>query len=459
MNQNDKTPRKKKCILTFARAWNTLAATRCLGRQGIEVITGDTSTFAAANFSRYSKEHFTYPNPDEDPEGFIDKLVHVALSHWAPDTDIVLMPLHTDTYAVVRNQTRFERLVKMALPSKDQFELAGNKNKLAHFCEKFKINMPPTLVVDKPSDFAKGARKFNYPAFLKIPTSTASIGMRKVNSDDEAIRYFNEMIKQYDLTKPAQYPILQQCVEGEDYCATFLFDHGERRACMTYHNILNYPRGSGMGAVRETVDVPEIEAMGSEILRKMNWHGLAEIDFRWDKVSEPWLIEINPRFWGGLAQSIESGWDYPHLLYKLAVENSVESVNPEKRYVRTWNPALTILLAFQEFMESRHSQKELAHAYKEFQNEFKKDNFKAIGGLLGKVGAVLDPRERFNAIKSIEKVLKDEHGAVNEFFSWEDPLPMLGLLYPLMVFIRHGQISPELLIGKAKIDEEESGGT
>ena len=79
----NESSRKRKCILTFARSWNGLAATRCLGKHGIYVITGDIDAVAAANFSRYSKEQFVYPDPDTDPDGFIDKLVAVAKAHAA----------------------------------------------------------------------------------------------------------------------------------------------------------------------------------------------------------------------------------------------------------------------------------------------------------------------------------------------------------------------------------------
>ena len=33
-----KKGRKEKCIMTFARSWNTVAATRCLGKHGVEQI-------------------------------------------------------------------------------------------------------------------------------------------------------------------------------------------------------------------------------------------------------------------------------------------------------------------------------------------------------------------------------------------------------------------------------------
>jgi len=443
--------KKKKCILTFARSWNGLAATRCLGKHGIQVITGDLNPVAAASFSKYSVEHFTYPNPDEYPKSFIEKLVTVAKKHQAHDTDLVLMPLHTDTLTIIRHLDQFEGLVNVALPTKEQFLTAGNKTRLAKFCKQHNVHVPPTLATDHPARFADECIKFNYPAFMKVPTATAAIGLKKVASPDEALEVFLKFCSEYELLKPLGYPILQSYVDGDDYCATFLFDHGEPRTCMTYHNLLEYPKGGGMGVLRETVQAPRIEEIGTDILRKLNWHGVAEIDFRWNGVDEPWLIEINPRFWGGLVQCIESGIPYPSLVYKLATEGSVEPYTYRKEGVRTWNPGLTMLLAVQEYREDKRPIQDIAKAYNEFHGEFKQDQLKAVKQLVGKIGTALNPGER---IKRLERILKDSK-AINEFFSWDDPLPLLGIMYPLMVFIQCGSISPELLIGKAKIEDDE----
>ena len=445
MNQGEQPKRKRKCIVTFARSWHALAATRSLGRHGIDVITGDTNPMAAASLSRYSKDHFTYPNPDEDPEGFIDTVVGVAERHHAPDTDLVVMPIHMCTYAVICYRERFDGLAKMALPTKEQFEIVGNKTNLMLFCQQHNVRTPASVVVNKPEYFPYLANKFTYPSLLKVPTSTASIGLHEVRSPERAIQLFDEVIKKYDLNKPGFYPILQKKVGGEDYCSTFLFDHGEL-----------FPKGSGMGAVRETVDAPKMEEVGAFLLRKLKWHGVAQIDFRWDGSSEPWLIEMNPRFWGGLAQSIESGFDYPYWLYQLALDGQSETFNPERRNVRTWNPGLVLLLAIQEFLESKHSKLELAVAYEMFKMDFRNDQIGATYRLLEKVSSSLNPQERLAAVK---KVLRKEYGGINEFFSFRDPLPMLGLLYPIMLFVRHGKISPELLVAKAKIDHDKPQGS
>jgi hypothetical protein len=156
--------RKRKCILTFARSWNGLAATRCLGKHGIHVITGDIDAVAAANFSRYSKEQFVYPDPETDPDGFIDKLVAVARAHAAADTDLVLMPLFTDIYPILCQKERFDGLAKLVLPPKESYETARSKALLAIYCRKLGIRIPATSVIGNAEDFYECAQKIEYPA-------------------------------------------------------------------------------------------------------------------------------------------------------------------------------------------------------------------------------------------------------------------------------------------------------
>lgn len=445
MGDNKQKKRKEICILTFARSWNSVVATRDLGKHGIEVITGDTMSLAASNFSFHSKASFKYPDPDDNPEGFIDKLVEVCLKYKAPNVDLVLMPLHTDSFIVADNKDRFEGIAKIALPDRDKIDLIGNKASLATFCSKKGIHIPRTVVINSVEEFEGIAKSFTYPAFLKISDSNAAVGLHKVKSPKEAIKHFNQDVKKFDL-KGKELAIIQEAVPGEDYCSTYLFEHGELRACMTYHNILDYPKKTGMGALRETVDATEMERIGAELLKLADWHGVAEIDFRWDGGDDkPYLIEVNPRFWGGLGQSVESGWNYPYLLFRLAIDGHIDPVFPKSNDIKTFNPCLMSMLMIQEFIESKNTRTELSSAFKEFAGKIKteKDHFKILDKLSDNLSAALSPIQRLKAVKSL---LNENVGAVNELFKKEDPMPLLGLLYPLKVFLRHGKVSADMLV-------------
>jgi len=410
----------RKCILTYARSWITLAATRSLGKNGIYIITGDTNRAAAANFSRYSKEQFIYPDPGTDPDGFVDELVVRAKLHASDDTDLVIMPMYTEVYPILCHKDRFDGLAKIVLPPKTQYELVRNKADLANYCNKLGIRIPLTFVVQSDAEFYDRASSIEYPAFVKIPTGSGALGIRKVLCRDEAVAAFDNMVMRYNVTESSLLPILQSAVGGNDYCSTFLFDNGEYRASMTYRNIIDFPKEKGVGVLRESVDAQVLEEIGKKILTHLNWNGICQVDFRWDGISEPWLIEINPRFWGGLVQSIESGWEYPLWMYELAIEEHIELKRPKKVNVRTRNSTLMMLRMIQDFFAAR-------------------DSFDLAG-----------------RIKTVGKLAEEGRGAVNEYFKWNDPFPIFGLVYPLMVLIEHGRVTQELLIGERGVHRNDN---
>ena len=441
--------RKKKCIVTYASSWSALAAARSLGQEDIEVITCDNNLLAPGSFSKYSKHSFLYPNPEKNPKGYLRKLRDMAVKYGGDNIDMVIMPMHTDCFVVAANQGYFQDVAKLALPSFEQIKLAGNKATLAQFCKINNINIPETWQPQSLKEFRKHIDDFKFPAFIKLQESNAALGLKKVHNPLEAEEFFVKSIK-HDKLSPGDYPIIQEAVDGEDYCSTFLFGNGEKKTSMTYHNILDYPRKSGMGVVRETVNSPEMEEIGARLLELLNWHGVAEVDFRWDGKNTPYLIEINPRFWGGLGQSIAAGWNYPKMLFDLAVNGDIAPVQPTPHETRTFNPCLHFLLMIQEFKEAKHPIKDLEAAFETLQHNFKKHHLHAIHKFVKSLGKIANPLDRF---KAVEEVIHKKQGSVNEMFNRKDPLPVLGLLYPVAVFLKHGRISPEILVSGSKIDK------
>jgi len=316
-----------RAIITFARGWQTLVATRSLGRRGVEVITGDEYAMTAASFSKYSVADFRYPNPTKEPEAFLDTLEKVVLEHKPEDekTPYVLMPIHKETYLISRHRERFEPHIRVPVPQIEHIGQVHNKGTLAAYAMERGLPTPKTWLPEDMTHFESIASQIELPAFVKLRESASGVGIRKVKTLDELTSTFKEFVEHFKL-KEKDYPIIQQGVPGDDYCVTTLFDHGKLVAAMTYRGLRAFPAERGATVMRETVEAPEMEKVAAELMGSIGWHGVAELDFRWEGKPEaqPHLIEVNPRFFGGLIQSVESGWDYPWLLFQLAVEGHIE---------------------------------------------------------------------------------------------------------------------------------------
>lgn len=439
-----------KAILTYGRAWSALAAARSLGKRGVEVIVGDEYDFAPAALSKYAVEKFIYPNPDREPEAFLDVLEAVIRRHKpSPGEEYVLMPVHKEAYLIARHRERFEPLIKMALPSIVQIEQVHDKGSLAKYCKAEGLPIPRTVVPETPQEFLDAAAGFTYPAFVKVRQSAAAVGVKKVHSMDEAIRVFDGFVHDLELG-PGSYPLLQEGIPGGDYCATFLFDHGQLRASMTYHNLRSFPAKSGTGVLRETVKAPAIEAIGAELLVRLGWHGVAEIDFRWDgkEDSPAYLIEVNPRFWGGMPQAVEAGWDYPHLLYRLAIDGTVGAVEPHDTAVRTETPVVGLLATLHEVIHDEPRMEAMKTVFERLRTTYVRGNRRrALRAFINSFKDAADVRGRLQRMKEL---FRDHRSAVSDVFKWEDPLPALGFLYPMAVFLKHGKVSTELLVSEGR---------
>jgi predicted ATP-grasp superfamily ATP-dependent carboligase len=439
-----------KAILTYGRAWSALAAARSLGKRGIEVVVGDEYAFAPAALSKYAVDTFIYPNPDREPEAFLDVLEEVIRKHKPADgEEYVLMPVHKEAYLIARHRARFEPLIRMALPTIEQIEQVHDKGTLALYCREQGLPVPQTVVPESLSEFEQAAKRFRYPAFVKVRQSAAAVGVRKVSSPEEAVQVCELFMKDLDLG-PESTPLLQEGIPGDDYCATFLFDHGQMRAAMTYHNLRSYPVKSGTGVLRETVKAPAIEAIGAELLTRLGWHGVAEIDFRWEgrEDAPAWLIEVNPRFWGGMPQAVEAGWDYPYLLYRLAVDGRVAPVEPHDTQIRTETPVVGLLATLHEIIHDEARMNALKDVYESLKRSYVRGNRRrALRTFVNRFKDAADVPGRLDRMKEL---FRDHQDAVSDVFKWEDPLPALGFLYPIAVFLKHGKVSTELLVSEGR---------
>ncbi|UCF13955.1 MAG: ATP-grasp domain-containing protein [Phycisphaerales bacterium] len=447
--KTEKSNSAGRAIITFARGWQTLVATRSLGRRGVEVITGDEYAMTAASFSKYSIADFRYPNPAKEPDAFLDTLEKVVIEHKPEDktTPYVLMPIHKETYLIARHRERFEPHIRVPVPQIEHIRRVHNKGTLAAYAMERGLPTPKTWIPDDMAHFESIASDVQLPGFVKLRESASGVGIRKVKTLDELKSTFKEFVEHFKL-KEKDYPIIQQAVGGDDYCVTTLFDHGKMVASMTYRGLRAFPAERGATVMRETVEAPEMEKVAAELMGSIGWHGVAELDFRWEGTPEaqPHLIEVNPRFFGGLIQSVESGWDYPWLLFQLAVKGHIDPVAEIRTDVRTETPILAFLATMQEISENERGMKALNESWEQAKEEFRTGSKReAARKLFQGVKDYFDVKVRYNKAKQLLEEHKDN---IYDVLSRDDPLAALGVLYPLAVFFKHGKVNLELITGE-----------
>ncbi len=121
-------------------------------------------------------------------------------------------------------------------------------------------------------------------------------------------------------------PIVQEYIPGKIHDVCTLFNEGEPRAALTQIREKTIPPTGGPGVVNRTTDIPRLKNHALELLKEIDWHGVAQVEFIHDLRDDKFkLLEINSKFWGTLDLSIKAGINFPYLLFKMATEGDVEN--------------------------------------------------------------------------------------------------------------------------------------
>ncbi len=440
-----------RAIVTFGRGWHSLAVVRSLAAKGVEVISADVYGLTPGALSKDSKDAFTYPDPSEEPERFLDVLEsEVRARRPTNGMPYVLQPVQQETYLISKHRDRFEGLIDLALPDNDLLNRVRDKGELASLASDLGLKVPPTWRFEaKPTPEELG--RIDVPAIVKIPQGAGGVGIVRVDRHEELATVFDQIHEEHGIL-----PLIQEVVEGEDICVTAICDQGQVHSLMTYRN--RHKAGSSApGSVRETIAAPGAEEAARILLTELGWHGVAQLDFMWDGESEPWLIEINPRLFGGVFQTMASGIDFPWILFCLASGLPLpKSVEPELG-VRTETPVVGFLSILREMLaddEGPSLIEELSSAWRSSRMVSSLGGFSTgMSSLVEQAAKILSPTERW---ERVQELLDENEENVSQLMFRQDPTAAVGLLYPLAIFLKHGRIDEELLHGSAPVQEEET---
>lgn len=422
-------------------------AIRSLGSRGIEVIAGDEYAMTPGALSRYAVASFVYPPPASDPSGFLAAVEQAVHEHApGPEAGYVLMPIHREGHVIAEHRARFEPHIRVPLANSGDIERVRHKAMLLEIAERAGLRTPATRQVPSEAELDRVAREVGFPAFIKLPGGVSGLGIARVADMSELSAAYRELVQKFDATG-SDAPIVQAEVPGGDYCVALLFDHGKRVAGMVYRNVIQYPPERGPGVVRETVAAPLLEREAEKLLESIGWHGMAEIDFRWsgDDRDPAYLIEVNPRFFGGLFQAIASGVDFPWLLYELAVEGHARPPESVAIGVRTQAPVTGLLGILHELADQPRDFEAVERAWESAKQELEAHGaWRATLAILSGLGESIAVKER---AEHVRRVLEQNAHNLTLLLDAKDPLPALGLLYPLGAFLRHGKLSARMLAG------------
>ena len=371
-----------------------VASVRSLSDAGHQVLVGEASPWSKAGWSRFCKGTFLYPNPEQDTAGFLGRVVEMV----RPQSGTLVLPMTEATTLPISAQR--DRLLaeeaRLVLPDHLDVLRAFNKNEMVHLASSLGISVPKTIAVSSVEDAVSAGQVLRFPVVLKPRSSVEAQcdGAVRVTGRPRYARNQQELITHCrELLKICSHLLVQEFVDGEGVGYFALLCHGESRAEFAHRRIRDvHPTGSG-SAVRVSAEPdPEVRNASLAILKALNWHGVAMVEFRQEPGKPPVFMEVNGRFWNSLPLACYAGADFPAWLAELAEKGDIERKSPARSGVTCrW------LLG-----DCRH----------------------LIEVLRGAPAGY--PRAYPNRWRTIAAVLTPKGGTYHDNFQWRDPGPEFG---------------------------------
>jgi len=301
---------RERVLVTDGQTTQALACVRSLGRAGHEVLVASTRAKPLAAWSRYAREHVRVAG--ETLPAF------AALREHAVRSGVTLVLPATERACLLVNAER------------DQWEAAGitpgcapdamllqafDKVRTLEIAAQCGVRTPPWRNPDSLEGCRAAAREIGYPVVLKSRFSNAWAGGTFLQDlGTTYVRHPEELDRAVLARRQGPYwPLVQGFVPGRG-AGVFALATGGRAVAWFAHERLRDVRPSGSGSsLRRSIALdPRLAAPAERLLRAMAWDGPAMIELR-DDGGEPYLMEVNGRFWGSLQLAVSAGVDFPRL--------------------------------------------------------------------------------------------------------------------------------------------------
>ncbi len=210
------------------------------------------------------------------------------------DKRVVYFPVEEDTTLKMYDFLKNNRVSNLftVLPPKESFDIVRDKKIFSAFCIQNDIDVPREYDIKT----LYGCESLPSKLIIKPKNGSGAIGIKYIDSK-ERLKALDLDFKEY---------VIQQRIKDEEGVrgAFFLFEKGRLIGFYGHRRIRTYPSSGGVSVYSKCHLDKELKKSGEKLLKKLNWSGIAMVEFLYDKESRSYkVIEVNPRAWGSIMLS------------------------------------------------------------------------------------------------------------------------------------------------------------
>ncbi len=299
-------------MVTDGNSRVALAVVRALGRAGVRVWVAEQERsdrrVPTAFRSRYARKRLLFPPLDRE-EAFIESVVKASR-----EVDVIL-PISTNVlFACARHSGRLS--ARLPAPPLDVLRVANDKGEVMVVARRAGVPVPAGGIPRSGEELDEMLGRISLPAVVKLRSDegTCLNPARRY----AVCRTAEELRRRYrEFGEICPYPVVQEFVQGDGYGVGIIAKDGRVLGLLCYRREREYPVSGGPSTLCVTVRDERLAGYASALIGELRWTGAAMVEFR--KGDDYRLMELNPRFWGGLPLAIRAGVNFPLLLCRMAM--------------------------------------------------------------------------------------------------------------------------------------------
>ncbi len=292
-----------------------VAVARSLDRQGIPVTFANIKDKGRPPASRAIRDCVQLPNHRDAPEEFIEALCTVIESK---GHDMLIPCSDPGLAATLEHYDRLSSLLHIGCPPPEIVRSVLDKGQTIEAARACGILTPATCNLPDLSALESQRDSLRFPVIAK-----------PLSKEDESrhafkMRYFATFqdLRDAFLLDPlfGVNNLLQEYCVGDGVGIEVLFHDNQPLTMFQHRRFKELPvtGGGSVTSISEPLD-PVLAEQSVALLRKLNWEGVAMVEFKCDRAEQrSVLMEVNGRYWGSLPLAIGAGIDFPFYEWQLA---------------------------------------------------------------------------------------------------------------------------------------------
>jgi peptidoglycan/LPS O-acetylase OafA/YrhL/predicted ATP-grasp superfamily ATP-dependent carboligase len=295
----------------------TLRVLGCLGitnQYRIHILSFSGKQIPSFRHSRYISSYETCDLCSE--EEALQKMLQTAQSVRA---DIVMPLMEKQSKIISQNAFLFKGICKLPLlPDQRTIELVINKYLLSQWLCESGFSPVRTHNISTLREQEHQVEELSFPLLVKPFWGSSGEGIVRI--DEPA------GLRQILDTNPEETnKMIMPFIHGSDIDFSALVDNGKVRVYTIQRPAVENRRFKYSKKI-EFIHDPALTDLCERIFEKLNYSGIAHLDFRYDPVNRSYtLVDFNARYWSTLNGSLRAGVNFPHIACQEALKRNIPS--------------------------------------------------------------------------------------------------------------------------------------